>query len=453
MRNGMCAFSTLAVAAVLCAMVACSSSTSNPADIVTADTCGAACLDVPGDVPADVVTDLPADELAPDVPADVLPELPAAEPSCFGDICAADPTHVPVPTEFGPFPVGVSRQTFIDPNNPNADGTPRVLVTEFWYPTTEEYRGKPGYAYDIKADGTDALREKYKDVDLGIFPCEAVWGAPVRVGESPWPLVLFSHGAYGIRYQSVFFTVMLASHGYVVMAPDHQGNTLYEIMVQGYDGAALVDSAERRPKDLEYMLDAMALKVKDPADPFYGRVDTNNAASTGHSFGGLTSYAITGDPRIKAIVPMAPEASMVDLLAPNFGSPNIEDLVLPTLMMGGLLDHTLNYTTSMWDPWNSQKPPKWFLTINRAGHYSFTDICRMNLAGVADLWGDAKDAMKDGCDPVNNWDFHETQKAVNHYAISFLNRFMRGSTGSADYLTQESGAVYGDEIVFHAAPQ
>lgn len=426
--------------------------------------------DADADAPAEVTADLPADDSAtdeassdipPDVaadgvtdtPVDVPAELPPAEPSCYQGLCAADPAHAPDPIAFGPFPVGVMRATYTDPANPNPDGSPRVLVTEIWYPTTEGNRGKPGYAYDIKADGTEGLREKYKDIDLGIFPTIAVWGAPVRVGESKWPLVLFSHGAYGIRYQSVFFTVMLASHGFVVMAPDHQDNTLYEIMVEGYKMETLVDSAIRRPVDLEFLIDTMAQKVLDAADPFYGRVDTNNVASTGHSFGGLTSYAITWDPRVKAIVPMAPEASMVDLIAPNFGSPTIGELSLPTLMMGGVLDRTLAYEMSQWQPWSEQLPPKWFLTLNRAGHYSFTDICRMNLEDVAPMWGDAEDAMKDGCDPVNNWDYNQAQQAVRHYAIAFLNRFLRGSTPSEVYLTSESGAVYGDEIVFHAVPQ
>ena len=303
-----------------------------------------------------------------------------------------------------------------------------------------------------KSDGTDAMRAKYKDVDIGTFPCDAVWGAPVRVGEKKWPLVLFSHGAFGIRYQSTFFTVLLASHGYVVVAPDHQDNTLYEIMVDGWAPETLVESAVRRPVDLLYLMDAMARKTEDPADPFYQRVDTDTVASTGHSFGGLTSYAITGDPRIKAIVPMSPEASMVDLIAPNFGSPAMAELSIPTMMMGGVMDKTLDFTTSQWNPWNEQKTPKWFLKVNRGGHYTFTDICRMKLADLAPLWGDAEDAMEDGCDPVNNWDFNEAHEAVAQYAVSFLNRFIRGSEGSAEFMTAEAGARYGTEIEFFAEP-
>ncbi|MBP7126133.1 dienelactone hydrolase family protein [Myxococcota bacterium] len=392
----------------------------------------------------------------PDAPPDASdpgPELPPPEPSCHGEICAADADHAPDPGEFGPFPVGVRRYVFVDPGNPNPDGSPRVLKTEIWYPATEAVRGQPGYAYDIKADATDAVREKYRDVDLGVYPTEAIWEAPVRVGNRPWPLVLFSHGAFGIRYQTVFLTVVLASHGYVVVSPDHQDNTLYEILMAGWDPATLVESALRRPNDLLFLMDEMARKAADPADPFYGRVDPETVGVTGHSFGGLTAYVIAGDPRVKALVPMAPEGSMVDILAPEWGSPPMAELSIPTMMMGGMMDRTLDYGTSQWNPWNEQRPPKWFLSVRRGGHYTFTDICRMNLEGVKDLWSDAGDALKDGCDPVNNWAWPEAQKAVNQYAISFLNRFLRGSEESARYMTAEAGAIYGDEITFHAVPE
>src|ERR1041384_5814495 len=46
-----------------------------------------------------------------------------------------------------------------------------------------------------------------------------VRAAPLRAGR--WPLVLCSHGNGGSRHQNAFQTEHLASHGYVVTAPDH----------------------------------------------------------------------------------------------------------------------------------------------------------------------------------------------------------------------------------------
>ena len=98
-------------------------------------------------------------------------------------------------------------------------------------------------------------------------------------------------------------------------------------------------------------------------------------------------------------------------------------------MMGGRLDRTLRYKESMADIFE-QQGPQVVLTVNRGGHYTFTDMCRMNLEELQERWGDAKDALKDGCDPENNWDYREAQKAINLYAAAFLNTFIRHSPGS-----------------------
>lgn len=374
-------------------------------------------------------------------------------PYCHDDVCVAGPDSAPNPMEFGPFPVGVQRVVWEDPNNPNPDDSARVLKVEIWYPTTEAYRDGEKYAYDPKIDGTDAVREKFADVDIGTFPSAAVWEAPVRTDAGKFPLVLFSHGAYGIRYQSVFYTAQLASHGYVVVAPDHQLNTLYEIWINGWNGVDLFPSALARPLDLIFLMDQMQARGEDPEDEFYGLLNMDKVASTGHSFGGLTSYLVTGDSRIKAIIPMAPEGSMVNVLAGTFYAPFVEELVLPTLMMGGVMDKTLDYEKSQWQIWETQQAPKWFLKLNRGGHYTFTDVCRMDLDALIPYWDDADDALLDGCDVENNWNYLEAHAVINMYAIGFLNHFLRDSVGSAEYLTAEAGAEFGDEIEFFAVPE
>lgn len=391
-------------------------------------------------------SDVPSQDVTPDPGAD--PGLP-----CVGEFCAAGPDSAPNPRLMGPFPVGIKTVTYTDPDNPNPDGSPRVLKTEIWYPTTEEFRDGERYAYDPMSDGTDALREKYSDIDIGIFPCDGVWNPPVLRGNGRFPLVVFSHGAYGIRFQSVFYTLHLASHGYVVIAPDHQLNTLYEIMVDGWNGADLIPSAMQRPFDVLFLIEKFAQRNADPEDEFYDLLDMQNVGVTGHSFGGLTSFLVVKDPRVKAIVPMAPEGSMINAVATILDFPFIEDIHVPTMMMGGVLDKTLNYQGSMADVFPTLNPPKWFLTLNRGGHYTFTDMCRMKLEELADRWGDAEDAMNDGCNPETNWNYLDSHEATLHYAVAFFNLFLRNSPDSAAYLTAEAGADFGDEISFQAVPE
>lgn len=433
-------------------LVACSGSDANTPDAAVTDTLEAelGTDDGPADEgPSDPGTDdMPAED-TPSDPGSTDPGLP-----CVDDFCAAGPEHAPNPRLMGPFPVGIKTVTYTDPDNPNEDGSPRILKTEIWYPTTEAYRDAERYAYDPMMDGTDALREKYSDIDIGTFPCDGIYDAPVRRGSGRFPLVLFSHGAYGIRFQSVFYTIALASHGYVVIAPDHQLNTLYEIMVEGWNGADLIPAAMQRPYDLLFLIQKFAERNADPEDEFYDLLDMNHVGVTGHSFGGMSAYHTVSDPRVKAIVPMAPEGSMVNAVATVLELPFIEDITVPTLMMGGMMDNTLSYQSSMADVWtNQQNPPKWFLTVTRGGHYTFTDMCRMKLEELADRWGDAEDAMNDGCNPETNWNYLESHEAVLHYAIAFLNRYLRDSPDSAQYLTAEAGADFGDEILFQADPE
>jgi hypothetical protein len=80
-----------------------------------------------------------------------------------------------------------------------------ALTIQVWYPASQV--DDELYVYDDWMMGG-----AYED---GIPDCAA-----------HRPVVLFSHGNMSFRYQSFFLTEHLARHGYVVVAPDHFGNTL-----------------------------------------------------------------------------------------------------------------------------------------------------------------------------------------------------------------------------------
>ncbi len=375
-------------------------------------------------------------------------------PGCVGEFCAAGPGREPDPMAFGPYPVGIRQFVYTDPNpeNNNEDGSPRLLKIDMWFPTTEEFRGGEQFIYDVKAECGPAVLEKYEGVEIGRFPVDAVLDAPIRHGEGRYPVVIFSHGAFGIRFQSIFFTIQLASHGYIVISADHQFNTLNEILVDGYESSELVFSALHRPRDIFALLDWIQAKGEDENDEFFDLVDMENVACTGHSFGGLTSYIVTVDPRIDVIVPMSPAADMVNAFTNTFGNTPIEELSIPTLVMAGEQDKTLQYQSQQRDPFDTQPAPKWLLSLPRAGHYTFTDSCMMNLEELQAYWEDADDALRDGCGDAN-FDWHEAHKVINLYAISFLNHFLRHSETAKDRLVQESAAAWGEEVEFLAFPE
>ncbi|MEQ1738187.1 MAG: hypothetical protein ABL886_17515, partial [Rhodoglobus sp.] len=98
------------------------------------------------------------------------------------------------PAVRGPWQVGVMTIEVVDPARPT-----RPLTVEVWYPA------RP-------ADGAEL------DQQLGIQLSAVRRAAPEHRG-APFPLIGFSHGNSGIRFQSVYLTEHLASHGYVVVAP------------------------------------------------------------------------------------------------------------------------------------------------------------------------------------------------------------------------------------------
>ncbi len=193
------------------------------------------------------------------------------------------------PLALGPYPVGVTRIELFDPVQQ------RTLLTEVWYPADESARGQePASAASFLPEGLEGL------ADNATIPLLAVRDAAISP-QAPFPLIAFSHGSGGVRYQNSFQCDYLASHGYVVVAPDHQGNTFFDS--SGTQGELVV----ARPLDIIYVLDSFEAFTAEPGNQFEGWIDTSTGIGvTGHSFGAFTSLAVADmDDRVVAAFPMA----------------------------------------------------------------------------------------------------------------------------------------------------
>ena len=100
------------------------------------------------------------------------------------------------------------------------------------------------------------------------MPIDAATGgvlnAPVDGSGGPYPVLLFSHGSCGYPLQSTFLLPLIASRGYIVVAPPHPGNTLFEYPTCGTQTAQL-NSAFERPQDIIFALDQMLAANADDA--------------------------------------------------------------------------------------------------------------------------------------------------------------------------------------------
>lgn len=345
---------------------------------------------------------------------------------------AAGPGAAPTPSQPGPFPVGVRTVTYQDRRRPKPDGTPRLLVTEIWYPATQDTRGQPGVSYDV--------RERFTEEQLKVFPASvpllqtsAVRDATPAKSHGPFPLVVFSHGQGAIRWQSTFYTVLLASHGFVVVSPDHEGGTLdYAVRNQLQDvGIGMLT----RPVDVQYLITEYSRLPE--TDPLHGMVDPARVGVTGHSFGALTSLRVAAvDKRVKVIVPQAPPST--DLIFVDLGKP---DLGIPVMVQAARGDRTLEWDGNVAPTWAAMKKPRWLLDLTKGGHFTFADICAFDLASLSDTikldipGANVRSVLSDGCAPPAP-PAEVAQPLMNHFAIALFNATLRGSTASSELLTQ-----------------
>lgn len=155
----------------------------------------------------------------------------------------------------GPYGVGVTTVAFTDPRG-------KALEMEIWYPA--------------QTLGTESSGAAERDRML-------------ESSGAPYPLVAFSHGSQGIRYQSPFLMEHLASHGFVVVSPDHPRNTFLDD-----DPSAMVDVLVERPDDLRYSVDHL-LGLSETEDRFWGGwIEDGPYAVMGHSFGAFTALVLGG---------------------------------------------------------------------------------------------------------------------------------------------------------------
>ena len=355
----------------------------------------------------------------------------------------ASPTAAPDPTKFGPYPVGVRTVTFEDTGRRKPDGSPRLLVTEIWYPAVQSTRGQPTVDYDILQVFTPAQQASIGVGTIPLLRTAAVRDAEPARAHGKFPLVIFSHGQAAIRWQSTFYTVLLASHGYVVVSTDHEGGTLFDVVRGQLQNVAV--GIETRPVDVTYLLNRLGRLKED--DPMYGLFDLEKIGVTGHSFGALTSLRVAAtDKRVKAIVPQAP----VDANVAWLGLPQPVVLGLPVLIEAAHDDHTLEWDTSIEPTLLVMKDPLWLLDITHGGHFTFSDLCAFDLGSIVDRvmldipGANVRNVLDDGCGPTSP-PATIAQPLINHFAVAFFNGQLKGSTASLALMDQaHANAVAGD---------
>jgi predicted dienelactone hydrolase len=308
-------------------------------------------------------------------------------------------------TQTGPYQVGIEIMRLVDESRED-----RRLKVYIWYPAVLEAGAESPYPPDTSG--------------------------------APYPLIIYSHGHGGAATEIVTALQRLASHGFVVAAPEHP---------DGNDGwLPLVD----RPLDIMFLLNQLA-ELQD--NPLTGVMDTDNVGVMGFSFGGFTTV-IAGGARVDmdyyadwcAINKLAfsdycgtsadwdrlqayyvtrhPDQSPDDgfwaattddrihallLIAPCFGqmfSPaGLASITMPEFIIGGTRDLTCPYRyDALYFYDNLTVSDRYLVSLDQRNH-----------AGV-----------------------FNSDDLIKQYATAFFGYYLQGKIDYADYMTPESAEAF-----------
>lgn len=137
-----------------------------------------------------------------------------------------------------------------------------------------------------------------------------------RQAEGTYPLIVFSHGAFGVKMSNASTFMDLASNGYVVCSIDHPYHAagtidadknltlgskafMQEVINANsdiYSERELFDLYSKwmdlRTGDIAFVLDTILINIEDNKEDFYKLIDKNKIGLIGHSLGGAASVQL-----------------------------------------------------------------------------------------------------------------------------------------------------------------
>ena len=335
-----------------------------------------------------------------------------------------------VPDESGPYLAGHTEDVVVDVSRGG-----RELPVDIWYPI-DDPDGAELTLYALQGDAGITSELAYRDAQPG--------------GPGARPLIVFSHGFGGINTQSVPLMEHLATHGFVVISPEHTGN------ING-DNSSPDPAADRVP-DVTAVIDYMASRNAAAGDPFEGRVNTQEVGVAGHSFGGFTATAsVTGydvfgpDSRVVAIMPIAAANARIT-------DDELRGLDVPALFLCGTLDSLLDQQIRSFDL-ASSSPDLFRVDAIGATHTHFANICQIGnwlisiglgketwpTIGASALTAPYEETCEPPALPIET-----ALRVQNLYAAAFFGRYLAGDERYAEYLTMDYASGNEPDVVFFA---
>ena len=231
-------------------------------------------------------------------------------------------------------------------------------------------------------------------VDLTVHDAKRERDLPIRVylprAKSAAPVLLFSHGLGGSREGNTYLGKHWAARGYVVVFVQHPGSdsavwqdSPRAERLTAMNSAASGKNFRLRLGDIPAVLDQLEAWNTGDDSKLRGRMDLSRVGMSGHSFGAMTTQAVSGqrfsflgpfatEPRIKAAVMFSPSSPRRGRAEDAFGQVKVPWMLMTgtkdVAAIGGIsLESRLGVFPSL--------PPgaKYELVLKGAEHSAFTD--------------------------------------------------------------------------------
>jgi predicted dienelactone hydrolase len=302
-----------------------------------------------------------------------------------------------------------------------ANGKDKTVTVAVWYPTEAA-----------------ATQHNYGGPTNGKVAVDAV--PSVQGGQ--YPLMVFSHGFGGSGLSAVFLNEHLAAKGWIVAAPDHNDKyTAVRIRTgqqKDFDRTGFMQyaqqisnsNADQRAEYL-YRLDEMRIVLDRMIESeLFGQIiDKNRIAVGGHSFGGFTALGLCGtipdrrDDRIKAVLLFSTGAGGY-----LYKESELARVKIPMMLFIGEKEkeqkrgsETMTHLSEK--IYRNVNPPKYYLIIKGANHFSFNNRFTDNM-GSWFLGGS-----------------EEQFGVIRQYSIAFLERYVAGKRDIRDVLERKDPLV------------
>ena len=211
----------------------------------------------------------------------------------------------------------------------------------------------------------------------------------------PVPIILFSHGLGGSRYNNAYLGRYWAENGYLGVFIQHPGSDseIWETSrprerLAALKSAANLENSRARIQDVRSVIDQLETWNQTNEHPLSGRLDIEHIGMSGHSFGAVTTLRVAGlkppfgqatpDERISAFLAMSPQ--------PGGNNPRValRSVKKPILCMTGTDDRSVinrRLTPEMRQQVYESLPAgeKYQLVLQDANHMSFSDSTSSRL--------------------------------------------------------------------------